>query len=105
MDLLQQLAYYPRVPSRDDTKDSMEIRGEECGMTLEGMSERLGAYHLMTAVSSQFRLSFSVSTLLLDHYSFDSSVSHLDRPKHHCGLENVFSLLTSCLSRLHPGPQ
>ena len=103
VDLLQQLAYYPRVPSRDEMKDSMESRGEECGVALEGMSERLGAYYLLSVLFSKFRFRFSVSTLLQDDCSFDSSVLRLGH--HRCGPLSAFFLLTSCLSHLHPDPQ
>ena len=53
--LLQQLAYCPHVASQDDMKDSMEIRGEACEKTLEGMGEHQDGY-LVSVVSLQCRL-------------------------------------------------
>lgn len=44
-DLLQQLSYYRRVPSRDAKMGSKGIRGEGSERTWEGMSDWPGAYY------------------------------------------------------------
>lgn len=102
--LLQQLAYCPHVASQDDMKDSMEIRGEAYGKTLEGMTEHLDGC-LASVVSLQCRLCLSVLTQLLDHCLVGSMALRLDHPKHRCGPANEFFLLTWRLFHLHPDHQ